>query len=142
MNSQVKRRRSQRQARLERKSGVVMVEALIAISMIIVMFGGVVYFHDAYGAKARVLREARVQAWRATAPACDGDGKGIAAKLAPVPINYAAANGPLLSVTANAEMKCNERHDNRTTVTGVLAWSGLTKQLGNFGSMLLEAFEF
>ena len=52
--------------RRKKQSGVVMVEAIIAISMIIVMFGGVAYFHNAYVAKARVLREARMQAWRAT----------------------------------------------------------------------------
>ena len=46
----MKTRRNHRKQR----RGVVMIEALIAISMIIVMFGGVVYFHNAYGAKARV----------------------------------------------------------------------------------------
>jgi hypothetical protein len=47
-----------------------------------------------------------------------------------------------LPVTARHEMKCNERHDSRTTVSGVLAWSGLGERLGNFGSMLLEVFHF
>jgi hypothetical protein len=121
---------------------VVLTEALIAISMIIVMFGGVVYFHNAYGAKARVLREARVQAWRATDQSCEGDGKGQAIEVAAVPQPYASAAMSELPVTARHEMKCNERHDSRTTVSGVLAWSGLGEKLGNFGSMLLEVFHF
>jgi hypothetical protein len=126
----------------KQKRGVVMVEALIAISMIIVMFGGVVYFHNAYGAKARVLREARLQAWGATDQSCEGDGKGQALEVAAVPINYASAGMSELPVQAKHEMKCNERHDPRTTVSGALAWSGLGEKLGNFGSMLLEVFHF
>jgi hypothetical protein len=120
----------------------VLTEALIAISMIIVMFGGVVYFHNAYGAKARVLREARAQAWRATDQSCEGDGRGQATEVAVVPQPYANAAMSELPVTARHEMKCNERHDSRTTVSGVLAWSGLGERLGNFGSMLLEVFHF
>jgi hypothetical protein len=131
-----------RKSHRKQKRGVVMVEALIAISMIIVMFGGVVYFHNAYGAKTRVLREARLQAWLATDQSCEGDGKGQAIEAAAVPVNYATTGMSELSVSAKHEMKCNERHDSRTTVTGVLAWSGLGEKLGNFGSMLLEVFHF
>jgi hypothetical protein len=120
----------------------VLFEALIAITMIIGMFAGVVYFHNAYAAKAKVLRDARTQAWRATDQSCEGDGKGQAMQTAAVPNPYAAAAGSELSISARHEMKCNEKHDSRTTVSGVLAWSGLGKQLGNFGSMLLEAFKF
>lgn len=118
-----------------------MVEAIIAISMIIVMFGGVVYFHNAYDAKAKVLREARMQAWRATDVTCEGGGKGHASLSAIIPVPYAKAGGSTLSVSSRDEMKCNERHDERTTVTGVLAWAGLTDKLSNFGSMLLEVFK-
>jgi Flp pilus assembly protein TadG len=135
MTTRGKRARKQR-------SGVVMVEAIIAISMIIVMFGGVVYFHNAYDAKARVLREARMQAWRATDVACEGGGQGQAMQTAIIPAPYARTNGAALSVTARAEMKCNERHDDRKTISGVLAWSGLGEKIGNFGSMLLEVFSF
>jgi Flp pilus assembly protein TadG len=131
----------QRRAR-KTQSGVVMVEAIIAISMIIVMFGGVVYFHNAYDAKAKVLRDARMQAWRATDQACEGDGKGQAMLTAIVPAPYASTTVSALSITARAEMKCNERHDDRKTISGVLAWSGLGEKLGNFGSMLLEVFKF
>jgi hypothetical protein len=136
------RAREREPARTRARSGVVLTEALIAISMIIVMFAGVVYFHNAYGAKARVLREARVQAWRATDQACDGDGKGQAFEMALVPRPYAASAGSQLSVSAKHEMKCNERHDSRTTISGVLAWSGLGEKLGNFGSMLLGVLSF
>lgn len=131
-----------RKSHRKQTRGVVMVEALIAISMIIVMFGGVVYFHNAYGAKARVLRQARLQAWGATDQSCQGDGKGQAIEVAPVPITYATTAMSELSVSAKHEMKCNERHDSRTTVSGVLAWSGLGEKLGNFGSLLLEVFHF
>jgi hypothetical protein len=134
------RARARKRERLT--SGVVLTEALIAISMIIVMFAGVAYFHNAYVAKARVLREARVQAWRATDQSCEGDGKGQAFETAAIPRPFATSSLSELSVSAKHEMKCNERHDSRTTVSGVLAWSGLGEKLGNFGSMLLEAFHF
>jgi Tfp pilus assembly protein PilV len=142
MTTQRKPSRPQRRLRRKQTRGVVMVEALIAISMIIVMFGGVVYLHNAYAAKTRVLREARLQAWRATDVACEGGGKGIAAELATIPVTYAGTHGSDLSVTANDEMKCNEDHDERTTVTGVLSWSHLDKQLGGFGKMLLTTLGF
>jgi Flp pilus assembly protein TadG len=126
----------------KKQRGVVLTEALIAISMIIVMFAGVVYFHNAYDAKAKVLRDARMQAWKATDQACDGDGKGQAMLTAAVPYPYATAAASELSISAKHEMKCNEKHDARTTVSGVLAWSGLGKQLGDFGHMLVEALKF
>jgi Flp pilus assembly protein TadG len=136
-------RQKQHRLRVRKKqSGVVMVEAIIAISMIIVMFGGVVYFHNAYDAKAQVLRDARMQAWRATDQACEGDGKGQAMLSAIVPAPYARATASQLSISARAEMKCNERHDDRKTISGVLAWSGLGEKIGSFGSMLLEVFKF
>jgi hypothetical protein len=128
--------------RRNRQSGTVMVEAIIAISMIIVMFAGVVYFHNAYDAKARVLRDARMQAWRATDVACEGGGKGSASLAALIPTPYARTAGASLSVSSRDEMKCNERHDERKTVTGLLAWSGLKDKLANYGSLLLEAFKF
>ena len=118
-----------------------MVEAIIAISMIIVMFGGVAYFHNAYVAKARVLREARMQEWRATDVACEGGGKGSANLLAPIPIPYAKADGSTLSISSHDEMKCNEKHDESKTLTGVLRWSGLSEQLGNFDDMLLDVLK-
>lgn len=135
-------RKRQRRTTRQKQGGVVMVEAIIAISMIIVMFGGVVYFHNAYDAKAKVLRDARMQAWRATDQACEGDGKGQAMLTATLPMPYAKAGASELSISARAEMKCNERHDDRKTISGVLAWSGLGEKIGNFGSLLLEVFKF
>ena len=128
--------------RRNRERGVVLFEALIAVTMIISMFAGVVYFHNAYAAKARALREARMQAWMATDAQCPTDGKGQALETAAMPYPYATRVASQLSVSASHEMKCNEKHDPRTTVSGVLAWSGLSKQLGSFGDMVVEAFKF
>ena len=128
--------------RRKKQSGVALFEALIAISMIIVMFGGVVYFHNAYTAKARVLREARMQAWLATDQSCEGGGQGQANETAAVPYPFAQSGVAQLSVRSRHEMKCNEKSEPRTTVTGMLAWSGLGERLGNFGSMLTSVFSF
>jgi hypothetical protein len=128
--------------RKQRQRGVALTEALIAISMIIIMFGGVVYFHNTYTAKARVLREARLQAWLATDARCEGGGRGHASELAEVPYPFARGAFSELPVRSRHEMRCNEKHDPRTTVSGVLAWSGLGEQLGNFGSMILDIFSF
>jgi len=128
--------------RRKKQSGVALTEALIAISMIIVMFGGVVYFHNAYTAKAKVLREARMQAWLATDQSCQGGGRGQANETASVPYPFAQGSVAEVSVRARHDMKCNEKTDSRTTLTGVLAWSGLGEQLGNFGSMMLSVFSF
>jgi hypothetical protein len=128
--------------RRKKQAGVALFEALIAISMIIVMFGGVVYFFNAYTAKARVLREARMQAWLATDQSCQGGGVGQAMKLAKVPYPFASGPAAEISVGSKHEMKCNEKNDPRTTVSGVLAWSGLAEQLGNFGSMIGDVFSF
>jgi type II secretory pathway pseudopilin PulG len=128
--------------RRKKQAGVALTEALIAVSMMIVMFGGVVYFYNAYTAKAKVLREARLQAWLATDQSCQGGGQGQAVQMARVPPPFAQGAIAELPVASRHEMKCNEKHDPRTTVSGVLAWSGLGEQLGNFGSMILEVFSF
>ena len=128
--------------RRKRQEGVVLFEALIAISMIIIMFAGVVYFHNAYTAKAQVLREARLQAWLATEQSCQGGGQGLASRSAKTPYPFAESAFSQLPVSSKHEMKCTEKHDPRTTVSGVLAWSGLGEQLGNFGDMLLGVFGF
>lgn len=128
--------------RSNKRRGIALVEALISVSMLIVMFAGVVYFSNLYTAKARVLREARVQAWRATDIRCDGGGHGDAVRAAAIPGPFANGVGSQLQVRSRHEMKCNERNDPRTTVSGVLAWSGLGERLGNFGAVIRGALGF
>jgi hypothetical protein len=131
------RPRSARTVRRKR-SGVVLFEALIAISMITVFFGGVVFFHNVYVAKTRALREARTMAWLATEKSCQGGGQGAASELALVPTTYARVSGSELSLPAKLEMSCNERNSEHKDIWAVFEWAGVAEQMSSFTQQIIS----
>lgn len=95
--------------RQRRRGGVALVEALIAITMITLMFGGIVWFQRMFAAKTHALRVARLQAWTATIPGCEGDEvQGGVSVQARAPALFAGGAMPAQStISASAAMKCN-----------------------------------
>ena len=91
-----------------RRGGVALVESLIAITMITLMFGGIVWFQRLFAAKTHALRVARLQAWTATIPGCEGEVQGGASIQAMAPALFAGGAMPAQStLSASAAMKCN-----------------------------------
>lgn len=54
-----------------------MVEAIIAISMLILLYAGALFFHRLYSAKLSTIQNARQTAWSSAMPGCGGGGLGI-----------------------------------------------------------------
>jgi len=122
-----------------KRSGVALLEALIAISMIIVFFGGTVFFHNVYVAKARALRDARTQAWLATEKSCEGGGRGTGSEVARVPTTYQRWSGPELALSAKHEMSCNERNSEHKDIWAVFEWAGVADEMSSFGQQIISA---
>lgn len=95
--------------RRRRTRGIALVESLIAISMITIMFASTVWFQRMFAAKSRAMRAARLQAWSATIPGCEGDEvKGGMSIKASAPAMFSGAMMPAEStLSATATMKCN-----------------------------------
>lgn len=121
------------------RSGVALVEALIAVSMITVFFAGTVFFHNVYVAKARALRDARSQAWLATEQSCEGDGRGTGSEVARVPTTYQRWSGPELALSARHEMRCNERSSEHKDIWAVFEWAGVADEMSSFGQQIISA---
>jgi len=121
----LKTRRTNARKRRARRSGVVLVEAVIAIALLIVFFASTAYFHNMYLAKARSMRMARVQAWLATERSCQGDGRGGGSAIALVPAQFARTSGAQTTVSSRHEMTCTEKNDPHTDLIAVFNWAGL-----------------
>jgi Tfp pilus assembly protein PilV len=119
--------------------GVVLFEALIAISLITILFASVVYFHNVYIAQTRALRVARTQAWLATERSCKGGGHGTAAEAATVPVPYAAGPGRTMGLSAKLDMMCTEKNDSHKDLAAVFVWAGIADQMSSFGGRILDA---
>lgn len=99
-----------------RAQGVALTEALIAISVIIILFAGVWFFHDLHEAKADTMRVARFRAWQATRPGCDGrlTGRDTLEVSVQEPLRVIREqNGEIrpferVTLTSAIEMSCNE----------------------------------
>lgn len=122
-----------------KRSGVALVEALIAISMITVFFAGTVFFHEVYVAKTRALRAARTQAWLATERSCEGGGRGAGSEVARVPTMYQRWSGPELGLSARHEMSCNERNSEHKDIWAVFEWAGVADEMSSFGQQIISA---
>ncbi len=54
-----------------------MVEAIIAISMLTLMFAGALFFHRLYSVKLSTIQTARQTAWTSAMQGCGGGGLGV-----------------------------------------------------------------
>jgi hypothetical protein len=123
-------RPSSRKAR--RRGGVALVESLIAITMITIMFGGVVWFQRMFAAKTHALRAARLQAWTATIPGCEGDMvQGGASFQARAPALFTGGAMPAQStVSASAAMTCNVEASEFNGIRDIGSlWSSIQKSV-------------
>lgn len=60
--------------RRKRQQGAVMVEALIVLSMLILMFALIIFVHDVASADIQAAQNARMQAWQRAMQGCSEDG--------------------------------------------------------------------
>jgi hypothetical protein len=70
------RTRSAATGALSSQRGAVLVEAVIAIAMLLLMFAGAFFFHRLYVEKLASIQTARRQAWTAAMPGCGGGALG------------------------------------------------------------------
>ena len=115
------------------REGGVLVEALVAISMLLVMLACAWFTHAVYAHKLAKIYEARNLAWGATDPACTNDGQGNperAAVTAPYPFGDYA-----LEVGARTELSCNEVPQQFGDLLAVLEW-GLGAGAGAWHELL------
>jgi hypothetical protein len=68
--------RSRRRTSLAPRRGAVLVEAVIAIAMMMVMFAGALFLHRLYVKKLASIQTARQQAWASAMPGCGGGALG------------------------------------------------------------------
>lgn len=127
----MRRLRGHRRARRAARAGVALLESVIVLSVLILLFGGVVYFHSVYAAKSRALTAARVQAWSATAAGdhCDNETQARTSAVAEVPQMFAnGVSNAALTVNAGSSMSCNvkavEFENTLDTVTGIISAIG------------------
>ena len=130
--------RTHRQRR-RRRSGIALTEALIAASLMIILFASVVFFHNVYFAKTRALRAARMQAWLATDQSCQSQGHGKGAFDAAVPTPYVRVKGKSMSLAAGMEMTCNEHNSTHPDLLSVMEWAGLGNPIDDLFKSAAEA---
>lgn len=112
-----KHKRARRHLRaVQKRRGSAYIEAVVAVTMITLLFAGVVFFYGMYHSKLLSLREARQQAWLATLAGeqfdCDDQVVGIgqlAVRSSKSAMRIATA-GQLTAMTmqSSTTMTCNE----------------------------------
>ena len=112
-------RKKQRARRRTREASVV-VEALIAISLLLVMLASAWFTHAVYANKIAKIYEARNLAWGGIDPGCSNDGEGNpepAVVTAPYPFGDYS-----LEVGAHTRFECNEEPNDHGDVLSVVEW--------------------
>lgn len=140
---------ARKRTRVRRRQGVVLTEALIAIGMLIVLLGGVTFFHSMYAAKTDTMQRARMQAWGGTRFKCEGGdvrGKAQLAVAVPSPILMNAAGPAQRNVKSAASFVCNLEPQQNEDMVSVLGWalgegtdSISTDAFSAVGGMMLDA---
>ena len=128
--------------------GVVLIEALIACSVILILFAGVWFFHDLFDRKGDTLRAARFQAWQATFPGCDRQltGRDTLTVTVPTPLHLGrgeddeAPRPQEVTVTSTADMMCNEEARLNTDAFAALEWA-LESGVPEIGQPIGELFD-
>lgn len=112
------------------REGAVVVEAVIALSAIVLMCGLITFLHDAYAASLRTRQQAREEAWRQALTGCtdnSGDAMSLVDALRsgelPIPDTFSAGQdasghaqrsisgfgGHHVSITRDVNLPCNTR---------------------------------
>jgi hypothetical protein len=110
----------QRRARRTSREAGVLVEALIAISLLLVMLASAWFTHAVYAQKIAKIYQARNLAWGGTDPGCSHDGEGHPDPVlvtAPRPFGRYA-----LEVSAETRFGCNEQPNDHGDLLSVLEW--------------------
>jgi len=104
------------------REGAVLIEALIAIGMILTMLACTWFAHAVYAHKLAKIYEARNLAWGATFASCENDGRGD-----PEPATVTAppfAFGELtLELGAFTQFECNEAPNDHDDLAAVFEWA-------------------
>jgi hypothetical protein len=104
----------------DRERGAVLVEAVIAIAMMVLMLACAWFTHEVYASKLAKLYEARNAAWGGTHPDCENDGRGDPE---PARVTAPSSLGALtLEVGAVTEFTCNETPNDFGDLVSVFEW--------------------
>jgi hypothetical protein len=104
----------------------VLIEGILAVTMITIMFGGVRFFHVMHDRKSDTLREARYRAWTATRPTgCSRSSHGQDSRevAVPVPLRGSAVQMDQVSLRSSMDMPCNEVPHPNDDLLAVLEWA-------------------
>lgn len=119
-------KRAREQRRRSRREGGVLIEGIIAVTMITIMFGGVRFFHVMHDRKGDTLREARYRAWTATrTTGCSRASHGQDSRevAVPVPMRGGAVQGDQVTLRSSLDMPCNEVPHPNDDLLAVLEWA-------------------
>ena len=106
--------------RARAREGAVVIEAIIAISMLLVLLACAWFAHAVYAHKLAKIYEARNLAWGATDPECTHGGQGNperTAVIAPYPFGHYA-----IEVGARTQLRCNEVPMEHSDLLAALEW--------------------